>query len=88
MIKIVASLLTFSLLLGHLPAQSQAVASSSDMQPNSGKGTSQDTTKGIHFVNGLSWQEVLQKAKAENKYIFVDCYATWCGPCKAMDKEV
>ncbi len=23
-----------------------------------------------------------------NKYIFVDCYATWCGPCKSMDKEV
>jgi thiol:disulfide interchange protein len=41
-----------------------------------------DTTKGIQFVHNLSWQEILQKARAENKYVFVDCYATWCGPCK------
>ncbi len=25
---------------------------------------------------------------SENKYIFIDCYATWCGPCKWMDKEI
>jgi thioredoxin-related protein len=43
---------------------------------------------GVSFLHDLSWQEILQKAKAENKYIFVDCYATWCGPCKMMDKDV
>ena len=43
---------------------------------------------GIHFENGLSWKQILAKAKKENKYIFVDCYATWCGPCKQMDKDV
>jgi thioredoxin-related protein len=43
---------------------------------------------GIHFENGLSWQQILNKAKSEHKYIFVDCYATWCGPCKDMEKEV
>src|SRR5580700_4668739 len=47
-----------------------------------------DTTKGIAFAHGLNWQEVLQKAKQENKYVFVDCYATWCAPCKYMDKKV
>ncbi len=47
-----------------------------------------DTSKGIHFEQGLSWDQIKAKAKAENKYIFVDCYATWCGPCKLMDKEV
>jgi thioredoxin-related protein len=50
-----------------------------------------DTTnlnKGIHFESGLSWQEILAKAKAENKYILVDCFATWCGPCKWMDKNI
>jgi thioredoxin-related protein len=46
----------------------------------------QDT--GLRFSRFLSWQQVLQKAKAENKYIFLDCFATWCGPCKAMDKDV
>src|ERR1700691_5176490 len=53
------------------------------------KGYSQaDTTRGIAFEHGLSWREVLQKAKKENKYVFVDCYATWCSPCKMMDKNV
>jgi thioredoxin-related protein len=36
----------------------------------------------------LSWQQIKKKAKAENKYIFVDCYATWCLPCKKMDREI
>lgn len=43
---------------------------------------------GITWINHLSWQQVLKKAKKENKYIFIDCYATWCKPCKQMDKEV
>jgi thioredoxin-related protein len=44
--------------------------------------------KGIHFEQDLSGQQVLEKAKTENKYIFMDCYATWCGPCKLMDSAV
>jgi len=44
--------------------------------------------RGIQFVHNLSWREILQKAKAENKYVFVDCYATWCGPCKIMDRNI
>jgi thioredoxin-related protein len=44
--------------------------------------------KGVQFEQGISWNEVQAKAKSENKYIFLDCFATWCGPCKEMDKEV
>jgi thioredoxin-related protein len=44
--------------------------------------------EGIHFEQGMSWQQVLAKAKKENKYIFVDCYTTWCGPCKFMAKNI
>lgn len=44
--------------------------------------------QGVHFESGLSWGQVLAKAKAENKYVFVDCYASWCGPCKMMDRDV
>lgn len=43
---------------------------------------------GINFEENLSWEQIKSKAKAENKYIFLDCYTTWCGPCKRMDKEV
>jgi thioredoxin-related protein len=44
--------------------------------------------EGMHFEKGISWQQILAKAKKENKYIFVDCYTTWCGPCKYMAKEI
>jgi thioredoxin-related protein len=33
------------------------------------------------------WEEIKQKAREENKYIFIDCYTDWCGWCKTMDKE-
>ncbi len=43
--------------------------------------------QGIDWVAGLTWKEVKEKAKKENKYIFIDAFATWCKPCKKMDKE-
>jgi thioredoxin-related protein len=44
--------------------------------------------EGVHFMQGLSWEAILKKANGENKYIFMDCYATWCGPCKQMDNKI
>jgi thioredoxin-related protein len=43
---------------------------------------------GINFRHGLPWSAIKEIARVENKYIFLDCYATWCAPCKRMDKEI
>lgn len=44
---------------------------------------SNDPAEGIQFHRG-NWTEALEKAKKENKLIFLDIYATWCGPCKRL----
>lgn len=44
--------------------------------------------EGVHFEHGLSWDQITAKAKAENKGIFMDCYTTWCGPCKYMSNVI
>lgn len=48
---------------------------------------------GIQFED-VSFKEALDRAKSEDKLIFIDAYADWCKPCKWMesntfsDKEV
>ncbi|WP_342328875.1 thioredoxin fold domain-containing protein [Pedobacter sp. FW305-3-2-15-E-R2A2] len=49
-------------------------------------GIAQD--KGTHFEHGLTWAQVREKAMKENKYLFVDCFTTWCGPCKYMSSTI
>jgi thioredoxin 1 len=44
---------------------------------------STDESKHIIFIEN-SWHEALKQASAQNKYIFVDAYASWCGPCKML----
>ena len=41
----------------------------------------------INFREG-GFAEALEAAKSENKLVFMDCYTTWCGPCKMMTEEV
>lgn len=43
--------------------------------------------QGIDFEDS-SWADVREKASEEDKIIFVDAYAAWCGPCKMMAKNV
>ena len=37
-------------------------------------------------VNWYTYQDGWEKATAENKHMFVDFTATWCGWCKKLDK--
>lgn len=45
------------------------------------------TAQGIDFFGG-TWEEAIAKAQQEEKLIFVDAYAVWCGPCKRMAHNV
>lgn len=42
--------------------------------------------QGVHFEN-LTLQEALAKAASENKLVFLDCYTSWCAPCKEMSNQ-
>ena len=44
--------------------------------------------EGIKFINDSTLSDALTKAKQENKLLFVDCYTSWCGPCKYMVKNI
>ena len=43
--------------------------------------------QGIKFEH-KSWDKVKKQAAKEDKFIFVDAYTTWCGPCKWMSANV
>lgn len=44
-------------------------------------------SQGVNFED-ITIKEAIEKAKAENKYVFVDVYTNWCAPCKMMDEQV
>lgn len=46
------------------------------------------SAQGVAFEpDGTTLEQASAKAKAENKLIFLDCYTSWCGPCKKMARE-
>lgn len=44
--------------------------------------------RSINFEQTKVWKEIIEKAKAEKKLIFVDCYTDWCGPCKWLAANI
>jgi len=43
---------------------------------------------GIDFIHDKPFKEILEMAKAQNKLVFMDCYTSWCGPCKRLAAQV
>lgn len=48
---------------------------------------SEKESVGIQFYEG-TWDDALALAKAQDKLIFLDAYASWCGPCKLLKRNV
>lgn len=48
----------------------------------------QGTPKYNIEFKGCSFEEAIKIAQKEEKKIFVDCYTVWCGPCKALAKNI
>jgi thioredoxin 1 len=72
--------LTLALLVGSASFAAGAKPVSNDL---SIKGDGDATEIGIKFFEG-TWTEALEAAKKDKKVIFLDAYASWCGPCKRM----
>ena len=49
--------------------------------------TGQVFGQGIEFFHG-TFDEALEKAKQEEKLIFLDAFASWCGPCRQENPNV
>lgn len=43
--------------------------------------------EGVEFRNG-NFETMLSEASAADKLLFVELFATWCGPCRTMEKTL
>ncbi|MEG0795984.1 MAG: thioredoxin family protein [Odoribacter sp.] len=44
--------------------------------------------QGIIFMDNPEWKDAVEIARKSGKLIFVDCYTSWCGPCRILMKDV
>lgn len=47
------------------------------------------SAQGMEFMpEGSTLQDAVDKAAKEDKMVFLDCYTSWCGPCKMMANTI
>jgi len=73
------------LLLGILLTQGFILSPISKLVSFQGSGTAVHEMDEISWINDL--ESGLQKAKADNKPIIIDTWATWCANCKVLEKK-
>lgn len=44
--------------------------------------------EGVVFVEGKTFAEAIDLAKKCGKKVFLDCYTSWCGPCKMVARDI
>jgi outer membrane protein assembly factor BamD (BamD/ComL family) len=49
--------------------------------------TAQTGLTDVKWIEQRAYDGILKRAKSENKYIMIDFYTVWCGPCKQLDKD-
>lgn len=44
--------------------------------------------EGVVFLEGKTFAEAVEIAKESGKKVFLDCYTSWCGPCKMVARDI
>ena len=48
----------------------------------------QEKEEGVDFLEGKTFAEALELARESGKMLFVDCYTSWCPPCRMMATRI